>query len=392
MIRAKELICLTAVLMGLTSCQNDNAIISQEVEANSNNAITGKDDRRLTVDSLNKTFYRKVGQLRTEVKYGDSGINKISTCSATLINEKFVITAAHCAYLGDTNDLLKNTYFYPGIDGVDKFDSGRYPVVRVYHPELYDNEYFSSSEDIAILELGVGSDGKNAGQRVGTHGFWGKESFPSGETLTIGYPGDKPSARQFYESGCDISNSKYNHLSLNVECDVIKGQSGSPIFVYNSEYDNFYIHGVISSESRTMNFGSFLSKERQKIINTIIKGSFSTNNDFEEKWITKKIVQDNLVRILVKNTCRNDIARIALNFKNVEGEWEKIGFYSVGVGETSQLAVSPNGVFYLHARSSNWKTIISGGNVYELPGSGSQKFKRYSTDKYGDYVVNVPCY
>ncbi|MFG1485926.1 trypsin-like serine protease [Halobacteriovorax sp. HFRX-2_2] len=392
MIRAKELICITAVLMGLTSCQNDSAITEKAVEAGSSNSILGKDDRRSTINNLNKTFYRKVGQLRSDVKLGNSGIKKVATCSATLIKNKFVITAAHCAYLSDTNNLLKNTYFYPGIDGVDNFDSGRYPVVRVYHPELYDNENFSSSEDIAILELGADSDGRHAGQIVGTHGYWGKESFPSGETLTIGYPSDKPNAKQFYETGCDISNSNYNHLSLNVECDVIKGQSGSPIFVYNSEYDNFYIHGVITSESPRMNYGSFLSKERQKIINTIFDGSFSTTNEFEEKWITKKVKQDNLVRILVKNTCRNDFTRIALNYKNVEGEWVREGFYTVGAGETSELAVSPNGIFYLHARSGNWKSIISGGNVYQIPGSGAQNLKKYSVDKYGDYVVKVPCY
>ncbi|MFG1500918.1 trypsin-like serine protease [Halobacteriovorax sp. XZX-3] len=392
MSKAKELICMTALLMGLTSCQNDSATIEKVVEASSSNIIIGNDDRRSTIDNLNKTFYRKVGQLRSDLKLGNSGIKKTATCSATLIKNKFVITAAHCVYLSDTSNLLKNTYFYPGIDDVDNFDSGRYPVVRVYHPELYDNESFSSSEDIAILELGAGSDGQHAGQRVGTHGYWGTESFPNGETLTIGYPGDKPSAKQFYETGCDITNSKYNHLSLNVECDVFKGQSGSPIFVYNSQYDNFFIHGVITSESPRMNFGSFLSKERQKIINTIFDGSFSTSNEFEEKWITKKIEQDLLVRILVKNTCKSNEARVALNYKNIENEWNTVGFYTVGAGETKELAVSPNGVFYLAAKNRSWKSIISGSYSFDLPNSGVQKFNKYSTQKYGDYVVTVPCY
>ena len=392
MIRAKELICFTAVLMGLTSCQNDSAIIEKAVEASSSNVIIGNDDRRLSTESLNKSFYQKVGQFRTKIKYGDSGIEKVSICSAALISKNFLITAAHCVYQSKTNDLLKNTFFYPGIDGVKNFDKGRYPVVGVYHPADYDNENSEARSDIAIVELGTSGDGKSAGGIVGYHGYWGKDTFPAGETLTLGYPGDKPDAKQFFQSGCHIENE--SEQSLVMDCDVKPGQSGSPIFVYNSEHDNFYIHGVVTSgnEYYKENYGSFVTKERQDIIRNIIKENFSKQNEFEEKWIKKEIKQDLVVRIVVKNTCHSKDALFALNYKNLNNEWVTEGFYTVKAGESFEAARSPNGIYYIHARDNNRNVILSGDRRKFVPGSDYFNFKKYFTQKYGDTIVNIPCH
>ncbi len=394
----------TLVLSTLVSCQQQEVIEETEITLTASKVVVGQDDReQTTAGNLtnprlgleNGTNYRiRVGQLMTKIPTSTPGEYTVATCSASLINQKFIITAAHCAFRPNTRELLTNTYFYPGIRQKNHVEYGRFPVLEVYLPTDYDNLNSSADKDIAVMKLGTGVDGKEAGSKVGTNGYWGKKEFPHGETLTIGYPGDKEFSTQYFEKGCLVENDYYVENQLEVECDVFKGQSGSPILVYSEEYKNYYIHGVITSEikSRGVNLGSFLSVERGKIIKSILDGTFSTLKYYKEAWTSREIVHDKEVRVLVYNTCSNRDAYVAYRLKEMNGEWVTRGFFTVKSAEMMELPASPNGVYYLKALDKlNHRSIIEGSSIFDLPGSGNHKFSKYSVQKWGDAQHNLPC-
>lgn len=389
MSRNRNFFFISLTLLQLISCQNEVVESSSvEIEATSSNVIIGKDDRRKTVgSSIPSSMYNKVGRLYTKIS--DS---KNSTCTASLIGSNYILTAAHCAY-GKDGELLKNTYFYPALNGLNKVVKGRYPVEKVYHPKNYNHFNFEPSDDLAIMKIGKGLNNKSAGKLLGTFGFWGKDEFPEGKNLTIGYPGDKRDSIQYYQSDCNIENTFYENR-LEFDCDNYPGQSGSPLLVYSEEYKSYYIHGIYSGENKILqrNYGSHLSSERQDIINAILNDTFDVKStEFNEEWGEYNMENNTTVNILVENTCHKKDVYIAINYKNVDDEWIKEGFYAIGSNETFEIARSLNAVFYIHARDRRRNQIISGNVVFSVPDRGSFKFKKYETNKWGDFKVQVPC-
>lgn len=377
--------------MAVTSCQNKEVASQLKAETKSSNVVIAGESRRKTVGStIDKSVYRKVGQLKTATIDPKTGMPIFLNCSAALISKNIVVTAAHCAFASGTNDLLANTYFYPSINEAYKYDYGRYPVVKAYYPRRYDNVSPEANYDMAILELGKGANKLHAGELVGYFGFTGTKKFPRGKTLTIGYPGDKPSSVQFFESGCNIEDAYRNRLDL--ECDVYKGQSGSPIFVYSEKVKAYSVHGVITSESRKMqmNYGTNLSRDRFYIIKDIITSSFDERKDYGEDWIENEIRHDEKVNVLIKNTCPTQDVLIARYFQDDEGNWDGNGFYTVKSGETRVQFRTSSKSFYIHARKSG-KAIIKGMVSMNVPNSGSFDFKEYRAEDFGDYVINIPC-
>ena len=359
--------------------------------------ILGQDDRRSTreVPYYLKKYTRRVGELIT-YNHLESGETAKTTCTGSLIQKNYIVTAAHCAF-DSQGKLHENQFFYPGIqEGRVNYD--KYRVARVFLPASYTHDANEDTgRDIAIMELEPADNGRHAGQVAGWFGFWGRADFPDGEVSTIGYPGDKQDGHQYFQEGCQaVNRNPYNHNDLWIDCDVFQGQSGSPVLIYSGEYDTFHVQAVIQSESAKMNFGSRISPERAQIFRYITKGEFASaayqSEGIVEPWIQMDYVNQNKIYVYARNECSDEDLYIAYNYKTHAGDWRAGGFMLLKPKHEMPVFDTGNGVYYLSARNPEGKVFTRKDmNKYLSKYDMNVGMQKYSVDKFGTFTYGFGC-
>ncbi|MZR64436.1 serine protease [Alcanivorax sp. DP30] len=374
--------------------ENIPADLSGEIKSR---GILGYDDRKssLQLPTYLEKYRRRVGQLITFLPAEKGKISR-STCTGSLIQKNYIITAAHCA-LDANGQLLDNQFFYPDIQE-GRVSYNKYRVVRVFFPSDYShNANADTGRDIAIMELDRSDEGKHAGEVAGWFGFWGKNEFPSGKVTTIGYPGDKEHGHQYFQENCNAVNSNpYDPDDLRIDCDVFRGQSGSAVLVYSPDYDAYHVHGVIQSESRVMNFGSRVSPERQNIFNYIVKGEFGSSayqaENFSESWRSLAYAKPDKVHVYARNECGNDDLYIAYNYKSDSGEWVTEGFNKLEPKHEMEIFNTGNGVYYLSARNPSGKIFTRSDMKKYMPYyDTSIGLQKYNVKEFGTFTYSFGC-
>jgi V8-like Glu-specific endopeptidase len=208
------------------SCQKKDEA-QKELLINKSKYVFGKDGR-VQVRFTSAAYQKAVGLLSGEDDQG----RKFS-CTASIIGEDLLLTAAHCLLNPKTKMAFQRMTFIPRHTHSRIQYKRQFFVHKAWIKNSYLKEndiYKKSSGDMAFLEVspikGWGHVANRGIQLNPTSANW-EQDRPIG---ILGYSSDKAPGT-LWQSGCMAFKAKEN---LFHQCDLKEGNSGAPVFSLNS--------------------------------------------------------------------------------------------------------------------------------------------------------------
>lgn len=185
-------------------------------------SIIGTDDRVQVTNTTSHPYYPIV-YIRAEF---NNGTWKPGT--GFMISKNVLLTAGHCVYTAGTT--VKSITVYPGRNG------NSYTISSTSKKVYTDTKYTGSETD---WDYGIVTLNDNLGDTsgwLGLHATSSASSLDNKSITTAGYPSDKATNdnRTMWRSAGVISNVSTYRFGHNA--DTESGQSGSPVYFYNSTY------------------------------------------------------------------------------------------------------------------------------------------------------------
>jgi glutamyl endopeptidase len=213
--------------------------------------VFGADDRVWIAYDYNAQYpFRAVGLLW--IQYANGSAN---TCSGTMIEPQYVLTAAHCIIDEATDTFANYIEFYPGYNG-GRDPYGKYTAAWMHVPTGYlqaPSPVYSWDHvvyDVALIQLD-----SNAGNRVGWYGYAYNDALPGFNANIVGYPGDKPDYT-LWRSSCAVNPADaFDPRTFSHHCDTYQGSSGSGMYQYDARTKQRTILGVNVASNDQWNTG-----------------------------------------------------------------------------------------------------------------------------------------
>jgi len=190
----------------------------------------------------------KVGRLVLTYRGGEA-----RGCTATLVDENHLLTAAHCLEDEISGDKAMAAYFLPGYDG----SIADQQVAAIADLAVWDTRWkeFKDVPDVAVLRLSNGDGGRPV--TVATRGILPFDAPASPirdkKVRLIGYPferSDTPGAvptERLVDRVCKVSDSPDGRVLSSMElCEMAQGASGGPVLDWDPEASRVEVVGVTS--------------------------------------------------------------------------------------------------------------------------------------------------
>lgn len=212
------------------------------------------EDNRILIGQTTKFPFRVIGQLWSVTDKGEW-----STCSATLIGRRAVITAAHCLYSHEDGGWLEDYEFYPGMNGEGNAPFGKYGWTNAHILQGFITNYQGYYGSVMPWDLAVLILDGNAGDALGWMGYAVYDPAYNFTGNIVGYPGDKRQSTM-WRASCDIDASRADDFNFSYPCDTYPGSSGSAVYDYNPSAKDRHILGVNVAENQEANVGVRLGR------------------------------------------------------------------------------------------------------------------------------------
>lgn len=243
----------------------DDPALAEGDEAN--RQVFGNDDR-VQIKNTKVYPFSAIGYL--ESKSAKTG--NYSSCSATLIGPRTLLTAAHCLYSHEDQDWLTDFLFVPALNGSTADDApfGAFSYDTAYILQGYIGNYQGYYGSVVPWDLGVVTLKQDVGNSLGWLGYANFDNLGDFTANIVGYPGDKPMGTM-WRATCEVLAENIGSENFMYDCDTYPGSSGSSVYAYDNNSKSRIITGVNVAESPAANTAVRLNAANVEWVNSLWK-------------------------------------------------------------------------------------------------------------------------